>query len=99
MDLAGCEVELARNDDHLVRLRRLLHHFREQTGEATYDFLLIDCPPSLGVLMTSALAAADELLVPLQCEYFGLEGLSKIVQVTDQVVYSGANPGCESKVS
>ena len=92
MDLAGVEIELARADDHLVRLRRILHHFRENLAEGRFDYLLIDCPPSLGVLMTSALAAADELIVPLQCEYFGLEGLSKIVQVTDQVVHSGANP-------
>ncbi|MCL4146320.1 UNVERIFIED_CONTAM: hypothetical protein GTU68_005838, partial [Idotea baltica] len=82
MDLAGCEIELARGDDHM----------REHTAPDRFDFMLLDCPPSLGVLMTSALAAADELVVPLQCEYFGLEGLSKIVQVTDQVVYSGANP-------
>jgi chromosome partitioning protein len=93
MDLAGVEIELARADDHLVRLRRILHHFRENLAPERFDYLLIDCPPSLGVLMTSALASADELIVPLQCEYFGLEGLSKIVQVTDQVVHSGANPG------
>ena len=92
MDLAGVEIELARADDHLVRLRRILHHFRETVAAGRFDYMLIDCPPSLGVLMTSALAAADELIVPLQCEYFGLEGLSKIVQVTDQVVHSGANP-------
>jgi chromosome partitioning protein len=89
MDLAGCEIEMAREDDHLVRLRRLLEPFK-RTGLAEY--LLVDCPPSLGVLMTSALAAADELIVPLQCEYFGLEGLSKIVGVHQQIRESGANP-------
>lgn len=89
MDLAGCEIEMAREDDHLVRLRRLLEPFKK-TGLAEY--LLVDCPPSLGVLMTSALAAADELIVPLQCEYFGLEGLSKIVGVHQQIKESGANP-------
>jgi chromosome partitioning protein len=92
MDLAGVEIELARADDHLVRLRRILHYFRANLEPERFDYMLIDCPPSLGVLMTSALASADELMVPLQCEYFGLEGLSKIVQVTDQVVHSGANP-------
>jgi chromosome partitioning protein len=88
MDLAGCEIEMAREDDHLVRLRNLLSPFK-----ATYpaDYMLVDCPPSLGVLMTSALAAADELIVPLQCEYFGLEGLSKIVGVHQQIRESGAN--------
>ncbi len=88
MDLAGCEIEMAREDDHLVRLRNLLAPFK-QTDAA--DYMLIDCPPSLGVLMTSALAAADELIVPLQCEYFGLEGLSKIVGVHQQIRESGAN--------
>ncbi len=92
MDLAGCEIELARDDDHLIRLRRLLHDFRPQ---APYDAMLMDCPPSLGVLMTSALASADEVIIPLQCEYFGLEGLSKIVRVLEQIKNSGANPGVE----
>ncbi|MEO0416964.1 MAG: AAA family ATPase, partial [Verrucomicrobiota bacterium] len=89
MDLAGCEIEMAREDDHLVRLRNLLQPFKEI---ADADFLFMDCPPSLGVLMTSALAAADELIVPLQCEYFGLEGLSKIVGVHEQIKDAGANP-------
>lgn len=88
MDLAGCEIEMAREDDHLVRLRTLLEPFKA-TDSA--DYILVDCPPSLGVLMTSALAAADELIVPLQCEYFGLEGLSKIVGVHQQIKESGAN--------
>src|SRR5207248_2533749 len=61
----------------------------EVTG---FEFVIIDCPPSLGILMTNALAAADELLVPIQCEYFALEGLSKIVQVVEQIRNSGANP-------
>jgi len=90
MDLAGCEIEMAREDDHLIRLRDLLAPFKQSTSA---DYVLIDCPPSLGVLMTSALAAADELVVPLQCEYFGLEGLSKIVGVHQQIKDSGANPG------
>ncbi|MGB2010720.1 MAG: ParA family protein [Akkermansiaceae bacterium] len=90
MDLAGVEIELARMDDHLVRLRKLLHDYKEQ-GE--FDFCILDTPPSLGVLMTSALAAADEILIPLQCEWFGLEGLAKIVQVIEQIRDSGANPG------
>ena len=88
MDLAGCEIEMAREDDHLVRLRGILDEFRKDDPA---DYMLIDCPPSLGVLMTSSLAAADELIVPLQCEYFGLEGLSKIVGVHQQIKESGAN--------
>lgn len=89
MDLAGCEIEMAKDEDHLVRLRNVIQPFKD-TDPANY--LLMDCPPSLGVIMTSALAAADELLVPLQCEYFGLEGLSKIVGVHEQIKNSGANP-------
>lgn len=89
MDLAGVEIELARMDDHLVRLRNLLSVVKERNG---YDFCILDTPPSLGVLMTSALAAADEILIPLQCEWFGLEGLAKIVQVIEQIRETGANP-------
>jgi chromosome partitioning protein len=63
--------------------------------DQTFDFILLDCPPSLGILMTNALAAADELLTPIQCEYFALEGLVKIVRVVEQVRDSGANDGLE----
>ncbi len=89
MDLAGVEIELARMDDHLVRLRKLLNDYKKHDE---FDFCIMDTPPSLGVLMTSALAAADEILIPLQCEWFGLEGLAKIVQVIQQIQDSGANP-------
>ncbi len=89
LDLAGAEIEVARRDDHLVRLRNALAGIKE---DAPFDYVLLDCPPSLGILMTNALAAADELLVPIQCEYFALEGLSKIVQVIAQIRDSGANP-------
>ena len=89
-DLAGCEIELAQAGNHLVRLREVLQPLRES---GNFDYAILDCPPSLGVLMTSALSAADELLVPIQCEYFGLEGLSKIVHVVQQIRECGANPG------
>ncbi|MBV9491776.1 MAG: ParA family protein [Verrucomicrobia bacterium] len=82
LDLAGVEIEVARLDDHLTRLRDVLHGF---TAEAPFDYAFLDCPPSLGILMTNALAAADDVLIPLQCEYFALEGLSKIVQVVEQI--------------
>jgi chromosome partitioning protein len=59
--------------------------------DRTFDFVLLDCPPSLGILMSNALAAADELLTPIQCEYFALEGLVKIVRLVEQVRDSGAN--------
>ena len=89
LDLAGAEVEVARLENHLVRLREVVKPIRE---DAPFDFVLMDCPPSLGILMTNALAAADELLVPIQCEYFALEGLSKIVNLVEQIRGSGANP-------
>jgi len=92
LDLAGVEVEIARMSDHLTRLSKTLSILRD---DQTFDFVLLDCPPSLGILMTNALAAADELLTPIQCEYFALEGLVKIVRVVEQVRGSGANDGLE----
>jgi chromosome partitioning protein len=89
MDLAGVEIELARSDDHLTRLRTILQGLKPND---LFEFCILDTPPSLGVLMTSALAAADEILIPLQCEWFGLEGLAKIVHVIDQIRGSDANP-------
>jgi len=89
MDLAGVEIELARGDDHLTRLRGILQALKPND---LFEFCILDTPPSLGVLMTSALAAADEILIPLQCEWFGLEGLAKIVHVIDQIRLAGANP-------
>ncbi len=92
LDLAGAEIEIARMDNHLTRLAQTMAVLRT---DDTFDFVLIDCPPSLGILMTNALAAADEILTPIQCEYYALEGLVKIVRVVDQVRASGANPNVE----
>jgi len=92
LDLAGVEVEIVRMGDHLTRLAKALSVLRD---DQTFDFILLDCPPSLGILMTNALAAADELLTPIQCEYFALEGLVKIVRVVEQVRGSGANDQLE----
>ena len=92
LDLAGAEVEIARMSDHLMRLAETLSILR---NDQTFDFILVDCPPSLGILMTNALAAADELLTPIQCEYFALEGLVKIVRVVEQLRDSGANDRLE----
>jgi chromosome partitioning protein len=91
-ELAGCEVELAQQGNHLIRLREVLAPLRDS---GHFEYAILDCPPSLGVLMTGALAAAEELLVPIQCEYFGLEGLSKIVNVVQQVRDCGVNPGLQ----
>lgn len=87
LDLAGAEIEVARMDDHLLRLQKCIAPLRENY---LIDYVFLDCPPSLGILMTNALAAADTLLVPLQCEYFALEGLSRIMQVVEQI--QGVNP-------
>jgi chromosome partitioning protein len=88
LDLAGAEVEIARMPNHLTRLAETL---RPLHTDETFDFVFLDCPPSLGILMSNALAAADELLTPIQCEYFALEGLVKIVRLIEQVLDSGAN--------
>ncbi|MGI8820925.1 MAG: ParA family protein [Chthoniobacterales bacterium] len=92
LDLAGAEIEIARMDGHLTRLTKTIAPLRV---DGTFDYVLLDCPPSLGILMTNALAAADELLTPIQCEFFALEGLVKIVHVVQQIRSSGANDGLE----
>src|SRR5438046_2921958 len=92
IDLAGAEVEIARMPNHLMRLAETLKPLR---SDDPFDFVLLDCPPSLGILMSNALAAADELLTPIQCEYFALEGLVKIVRLVEQVRDSGANDRLE----
>jgi chromosome partitioning protein len=89
LDLAGVEVELIRAGDHLTRLRRA---FDELRAAAPFDYVILDCPPSLGVLMTNALSAADEILIPLQCEYYSMEGLAKIIGICEQLREAGANP-------
>jgi chromosome partitioning protein len=92
LDLAGAEVEIARMPNHLMRLAETLKPLH---ADETFDFVFLDCPPSLGILMSNALAAADELLTPIQCEYFALEGLVKIVRLIEQVIDSGANQRLE----
>ena len=89
LDLAGAEIEVARMDEHISQLRRVIQSVRD-SGRFAYIFM--DCPPSLGILMTNALTAADEILIPIQCEYYALEGLGKLVGVMEQIRESGANP-------
>src|SRR6184192_237057 len=88
LDMAGAEVEIARMPNHLTRLAETLKPLHT---DQTFDFVFLDCPPSLGILMSNALAAADQLLTPIQCEYLALEGLVKIDRVTQQVRNSGGN--------
>jgi chromosome partitioning protein len=79
-DLAGAEVELVDREDRELRMRRAVASIRNN-----YDFVLIDCPPSLGLITLNMLAAADALLIPLQCEYYALEGLSQLLNTVHLV--------------
>ncbi|MFV0337517.1 MAG: ParA family protein [Chthoniobacterales bacterium] len=92
LDLAGAEIEVAKMDEHLQQLRKTLLPLREAAAARWFDFCIFDCPPSLGILMTNALVAADEIVIPIQCEYFALEGLGLLMQVAGQICSSGANP-------
>ena len=92
VDLAVAEVDVARTENYLQRMRMALMPIHDANR---YEFLLVDCPPSLGILTMNALAAVDRVLVPLQCEYFALEGLAVIMRVLQQIKDSGANPGLE----
>jgi len=80
VDLAAAEVELVDLDDRAVRLKQALESVRDR-----YDFILIDCPPSLGLLTLNALTAADSVLVPMQCEYYALEGISHLMNTIERV--------------
>jgi len=79
VDLSGAEIELVGVDERTARLRTALESNRG------HDVCFVDCPPSLGLLTLNALSAADTLLVPLQCEFFALEGLSQLLQTVEQV--------------
>ena len=81
-DLSGAEIELAAADRRVYRLREAL---AGQGVLATHDYVLIDCPPALGLLTLNALAAAHRVLVPLQCEFLALEGLSQLVRTVERV--------------
>jgi chromosome partitioning protein len=85
-DLAGAEIELVDQDERELAMRRGLEPVRDR-----YDYILIDCPPSLGLITVNMLAAADALLIPLQCEYYALEGLSQLLN-TVHLVQQGVNP-------
>jgi chromosome partitioning protein len=81
MDLSGAEVELVSLNDRAHRLERAL----SGAQASRWDIALIDCPPSLGLLTVNALVAARQLLVPLQCEFFALEGLSQLLQTVERI--------------
>lgn len=87
LDLLGVELEIAAQKDRAYRLRNALQAFSRDFGtdEAKFTYVLVDCPPSLNLLTINALAAADSVLVPLQCEFFALEGLSQLLATVEQV--------------
>ena len=82
LDLLGLEMEIASAPDRVQRLRKVL---RDNTRPSPYGYVLIDCPPSLNLLTLNAMSAADSVLVPLQCEFFALEGLSQLLATVEQV--------------
>jgi chromosome partitioning protein len=92
VDLAVAEVDVARAENYLQRLQFVLTPIH---GSERYEFIIVDCPPSLGILTMNALAAVDSVLVPMQAEYFALEGLAVITRVLQQIRDSGANPSLE----
>lgn len=92
LDMCGAEIEIARAENHLYRLRECL---RPVCQAESFDVVLIDCPPSLGILTLNAFAASDYLLIPLQCEYYALEGISMSNRVLRQVRETGINPNLE----
>ena len=86
MDLSGLELELGSTRDRAFRLRDAIAALNtDATPDTDYTYVLIDCPPSLNLLTVNAMAASDAILVPLQCEFFALEGLSQLLQTVEQV--------------
>jgi chromosome partitioning protein len=91
-DMCGAEIELSRVENYLQRLNEALQPVRDTQR---YDVIFVDCGPSLGILTLNVFAAADWLVVPLQCEYYALEGVSMISRILGQLRESGVNPRLE----
>ncbi|MFT4089629.1 MAG: ParA family protein [Asticcacaulis sp.] len=89
-DLSGVEIELGQADRRSFRLRDAIEK-QSHEGPVDYSYILIDCPPSLNLLTVNAMSAADAVLVPLQCEFFALEGLSQLMRTID-LVRGSLNP-------
>jgi ATPases involved in chromosome partitioning len=92
VDMCGADIELPRAENHLQRVAQSLQPVLESQR---FDVVLVDCPPSLGVLTLNAFAAADGVVVPLQCEYYALEGISMLNRIMSQLHDTGVNPRLE----
>ncbi|MEP2942709.1 MAG: ParA family protein [Hyphomicrobiales bacterium] len=91
LDLLGAEMEIADREDRAYRIRDSIRSGVVDNEAVAFDYILIDCPPSLNLLTINAMAASDSILVPLQCEFFALEGLSQLLTTVEQVKQS-VNP-------
>jgi chromosome partitioning protein len=85
LDLSGVELEIGRERDRAFRLRNAVAEMNKGPRDHDFTYVLVDCPPSLNLLTVNAMAAADSILVPLQCEFFALEGLSQLLKTVEQV--------------
>ncbi|MFN3658662.1 MAG: ParA family protein [Pseudolabrys sp.] len=85
MDLSGLELEIGRERDRAFRLRTALNNLNNGSPAFHFTYVLVDCPPSLNLITVNAMAAADSILVPMQCEFFALEGLSQLLKTVEQV--------------
>src|SRR5215475_1898476 len=94
LDLSGLELEISRERDRAYRLRNSLSSLNRSGDEISFSYVLVDCPPSLNLLTVNAMAAAHAVLVPLQCEFFALEGLSQLLKTVEQVKQA-LNPSLE----
>ncbi len=90
VDLAGAEIELVRMNGRERILRNVLEKVKD-----SYDFICIDCPPSLGLLTVNALTAADGIIIPIQCEFFALEGVSQLIKTVRLIKKQGLNPNID----
>jgi chromosome partitioning protein len=92
LDLSGFELEVGHARDRAFRLRNALAKLASGTNDDYFSYVLVDCPPSLNLLTVNAMAAANAIMVPLQCEFFALEGLSQLLKTVEQVKET-LNPG------
>ena len=92
MDIAALEIEISQRDDYLMQLRRCIAPLKDSSR---FKSIIIDCPPALGLLSMNGLAAANYLLITLQCEYLAMEGLGQILQVVERLKTANINANLE----